>query len=290
MNIFYFRKWVFIFIFLFSIILIALQWFNRDSQQDPLTRISFKFFSEIQTASVNFHIGLSTALKKYLFLLDIRKNNQALQRENKQLKIKQQLFEEALKENERLKKIIDFPIRQDFQLLAAEVISGDFLSKNQLLTINKGSAHGVRKKMGVLHPLGVVGYVFRTSLHSSQIITLFHPLASLPVRSRDSRVTGLLRPSKKNRLLFSFWEKSLFADQIQKNFKQGDTIITMKSDQFPSGFLVGQVLPFHFSSKGINFDIYVRTFVDFNSLEDVFVVLEEKSRLRKARKDHETAE
>lgn len=290
MNIFYFRKRVFIFILLFSIILIALQWLNRESKQDPLTLSSFKIFSEIQTASVNFQKGFSEVLKKYLFLLDIREKNQILERENNKLKIKQQLFEEIISENKKLKQIIEFPIRQDFKLLAGKVIGRDLLSKSQLLTINKGSLHGVRKKMGVLHPSGVVGYVFRASPHSSQIITLLHPLSSLLVRNRTSRETGLLRHSEKNRLLVNFLEQDLFEDQIQKSFKQGDALVTMESDQFPSGFLVGKVLPIHPSYKKINFGIYIQPFVDFSSLEEVFVVLELKSNLETERKNNETAQ
>ena len=278
MNIFYFRKRVFIFVFFFSIVLIGFQLFSRDSQQDPLTRFSFKVFSEIQTASVNLHRGLSETLKKYLLLLDIKQRNLVLEQENKKLKIKQQLFEEILGENERLKEILDFSKGQSFQLLASEVIGADFLSKNELLTINKGYSHGVRRGMGALQTTGVVGYVFRTSPHSSQVITLFHPLSSLPVRDRNSRVTGLLIPAGKNRLKFDFWDAEVFDDQIQENFKAGDFIITMQSDQFPSGFLVGQILPFYFSSKNLNPDIYVKPFVDFNSLEEVFVVLTEQSR------------
>ncbi|MCZ0932386.1 MAG: rod shape-determining protein MreC [Oligoflexia bacterium] len=289
MNIFYFRKQVLIFIVLFSVILIGLQWLNRDSEQDPLTSLSFKIFSEVQTASVNFHNSFFGVLKKYLFLLELRERNELLEQENRKLKIKQQLFEEALGENERLKKIIDFPVNQNFQLLAGEIVSADFLSKNQLLTINKGSSHGVKKLMGVLHPKGLVGYVFRTSLRSSQIITLFHPLSSLPVRNRNSRVAGLLTPSEKNRLRFDFWETELFDDKIQENFKVGDFIITMKSDQFPSGFLVGQVLPFYHSAKNINPDIYVQPFVDFNSLEEVFVILKAEGLLKKAGEENETA-
>ena len=287
MNIFYFKKQLFIFVFLFSVILIGLQFLNRETEQDPLTRISFKVFSEIQTASVNFHNSLSAVLKKYLFLLELRDKNKLLEQENKKLKIRWQLFEEVLEENERLKQILEFPKKQNFQLLASEIISTDFLSKNQLFTINKGRSHGVKKKMGVLHPNGLVGYVFRTSSHSSQVITLFHPLSSLPVRNRNSRVTGLLTAFEKNRLLFDFWETDLFDDQIQESFKEGDFIVTIKSDQFPSGFLVGRVLPFYYFSKKLNPNIYIQPFVDFDSLEEVFVVLKTADSLKTEEEENE---
>ena len=271
MNIFYFKRQFFIFIALLFSILIGLQQLNRKGRQDPLTSFSFQFFSEIQTASVNFHIGLFAFVKKYLFLLELREKNQALIQENKKLRVKQQLFEEVLQENESLKNIIDFPINQKNKLLSAKIISADFFSQAQLFVINKGHSHGIKKMMGVVHPKGVVGYIFRTSPHSSQVITLLNPLSSLPVRNRTSRVKGLIVSTKKNQLLFDFWQTELFEDQVQKNFKSGDFIITIKSEQFPPGFLVGQVLPFNHSNS--KFDDYVKPFVNFSALEEVFVVL-----------------
>ena len=271
MNIFYFKRQFFIFIVLLFIILIGLQQLNRRGKQDPLTSFSFQFFSEIQTASVNFQKGLSAFLKKYLFLLDLREQNTALRQENRKLRIKQQLFKEAALENERLKNIIDFPANQKNQLLAGKIISNDLLSKNHLFIINKGRSHGIKKMMGVVHPKGVVGYIFRTSPHSSQVITLLHPLSSLPVRNRNSRVKGLIMPTGNNQFLFDFWQSELFEDQAQKSFKPGDFIITVKSEQFPPGFLVGQVLPFSYSNS--NLDVYVKPFVNFAALEEVFVVL-----------------
>ena len=68
----------------------------------------------------------------------------------------------------------------------------------------------------------------------------------------------------------------IFEDNRQKSFKPGDVVVTMESDQFPSGFLVGRILPFQPSSKYSFHDISVQPFVDFDSLEDVFVVLKVK--------------
>ena len=283
MNIFYFKKRNFIFIVLLCIALIGLKFLNRGGRQDPITHLSFQFFSEIQTASVNFHRGLFGLLEKYLFLLNLRDENRALKEENSKLRIRQQPFEEIFEENERLRKTVNFSANPRFELLASEVISTDLLSKNQLLIINKGRSHGVQKFMGVLHPSGVVGYVFRASPHSSQVITLLHPVSSLPVRNRNSRVTGLITSSSGKNLIFDFLSASLFEDNNKRAFKPGDFIITMKSDQFPSGFLVGQVLPFFDSSQYSTPDIYVQPAVNFDSLEEVFVILKVPDRQNKTK-------
>ena len=266
MSIFYLRKRFFIFLILLLLGMFALQLLKGKSKSDPVFLLS-----EIQTAGVNFRNGISNLVKKYFFLLDLREKNKGLETKNKELQARHQLFKETLKENERLKKLIQFPIEQAFDLLPAQVIGTDFLAKNELLTINKGSAQGIKKFMGVLHPRGVVGYIFRTSPHSSQVISLLNPLSSLPAKNRRSRITGLVESDKKNLLLFKHLDKK--NSQDNEYLKIGDVLVTIKSNQFPAGFLVGRILSLDDSSKNMNSIVYVKPAVLFHSLEEVLVVL-----------------
>ena len=272
MNIFYLKKRFFIFLFFLLLGMLALQLLNRKSKPDPVFLLS-----EIQTASVNFRNGISQLVKKYFFLLDLREKNKELGKKNKELKARHQFFKETLKENERLKKLIYFSVNQAFDLLPAQITGTDFLSKNELLTINKGSSQGIKKFMGVLHPRGVVGYIFRTSPHSSQVISLLNPLSSLPARNRRSRITGLVESDKKDILLFKHLDKK--NSQGNEYLKIGDALITIKSDQFPAGFLVGHILFLDDSSKNVHSMAYVEPAVRFHSLEEVLVVLNSQNPL-----------
>lgn len=281
MNIFNFRSTFFLILLSLSLTMAGFLFFShKKDRQDFLTRKSYFIFAEAQTFFVAFNTGLTDTLKKYLFLLDLRQKNFALQEENQELQIKQQLFEKTLIENKKLKEIIDFSENQKLDLLAGQVIGRDFFSNNQMLFINKGSSHGVKQFMGVLHPQGVVGYIFKTSPHSSQVITITHPLSSLPVRNRASRQTGLLTGSTKG-LSLNIWEKAGYFDDISKNFKAEDILITMESRSFPDGFLVGQILPFLKSSTGSAPEIPVKPFINFKGLEEVFILLNSFSDYKK---------
>ena len=271
MNIFNLKKRWFVFLIVLFLIGFIGQLFNHKTKFSLLNTGSFVLFSEIQGACVHFQQGISNLIKKYLFLLNLREKNKILQEQNMKLKTKNQLLREALIENKRLKKLMQFSFNQELQLLPAQVIGTDFLSKNELISINKGSQHGVQKFMGVTHPTGVVGYIFRTSPHTSQVITLLNPLSSLPSRSQNSRVSGFIVSDKKDTLQFNYLDKEF--SKNNQSLKIGTPIVSLKTEQFPAGFLVGHIQFLDYSSKNLSPKIAVQPSVKFHSLEEVLIIL-----------------
>jgi len=275
MNIFHFKK--IILLIVFSFLFLSLTFFNKGFNQDPLTKYSYFLIAEGQALLSSVQTVISDPIKKYLFLLDLRSENAFLKAENQVLKAQQKIFQEALRENERLREMIDFSKKQEMNLLGSQVISYNFLARKNLLILNKGSLHGVKKFMGVLHPDGVVGFVFRVSPHSSQVITLKHLLASLPVRNRRTRRAGLLFSSL-GQIGLNYWTGDLDFERINKNFKQGDVLVTIKSNQFPPGLPVGVVSSFNFSkeepAKQKTPQVFIQPSVNFESLEGLDIMVE----------------
>ncbi len=241
-------------------------------QDNPLSRGVFAAFGGAQALTVNFQMRISSLTKKYLFLLSLREENQKLKKQKAELSLRQQLFQELQSENSRFREMLDFPPREDLRLLPAQVIARDFLSQNSLIVINKGSVHGVKKRMGVLRPEGAVGYVFRAGPRSSQVITLFNRLSSLPALNQRSRIGGLIERGGKSSLLFKHfglegWRESALAE--------GDKIVTARSDQFPPGLPIGAIssAPESASLKMGDVSAAVRPHISFSILEEVFVVM-----------------
>ena len=268
MKIFYFKKKFFLFLICFLLISAGLRLMDKKN-----TSNFFFPLYEIQALEARLRLKISNLAVKYLFLLDRYEKNKTLERENKILKSQNQLMESVAKENKRLKKLLNFPLNQKLKLLPAQITGTGFLSKNNLININKGRKDGVAKFMGVLHPDGLVGYIFRVSAYSSQVISLLNPLSSLPARNRNSRIKGLISAGKKDLLLFKHLDKEFFATKAHPYLKRGDPIVTIPSDQFPAGLLVGHILSVDHSSHRLNPKVYVKPAVPFHSLEEVLVVL-----------------
>ena len=221
----------------------------------------------VQSLKHKTHFFLSETIKKYIFILDTYRQNRKLKQQILNLQAKQSLFNELKEENKRLNKMIRFRQAKDLKLLPARIADYDLLFQNQMLVINRGFVHGVKKYMGVIHPDGVVGHVFRVSSHSSQVLTLMNRMSALPVLNQRSRVKGLIEPADQNLLLFKYFEET------QSPLKPGDKIVTAQSRHFPSGFPVGRLLDRKTPSKELQSNPFVQPAVLFSSIEEVFVIL-----------------
>lgn len=276
MNIFYFRT-IFLYFLLGFLILFLFKSLSNKKQQDPLTKGAFFVFSEIQTFHINIQKSVSNSLQKYIFLLNTYKKNQVLYKQNQILKIQNQILTEQIQDSKTKNDIKQFALNKPYNLLLAQVNSKDFLSQNQVLSLNKGSLHGVKKFMGVLHPTGVVGYVFRVSPHSSQILTLLHPLSSLPAKVQRTRVQGLIESHKQMQFKFHYLSQEQDAKEINKEIYLKDKIVVHKSDQFPKGFLIGHISSIENSFKDFKPKVYVKPAVRFSTLDHVFILLNFKN-------------
>lgn len=260
--------------YFFSVLLLSLLLFQFLSikQEKNLIFKGVHFLSGgIQSIKHKLHSSLSNTIKKYVFLLEIQEENKFLKEQIPMLQARQSLFDELKAENDRLNKMISFQRREDMELISAQVIAYDFLFQNQLIVINRGSAHGIKKYMGVIHPQGVVGHVFRVTSHSSQIVTLMNKISSLPGLNQRSRIKGLMESGNQNLLMFKY-----FDPQENKNvFQKRDKIITSSSKYFPSGLPVGAVVSVKKTSNE-EWRVLVKPSVLFPSLEEVFIILNQK--------------
>ena len=81
------------------------------------------------------------------------------------------------------------PVSQ-FSFIPAEVVNVSFSGPNNFITVNKGSAHGVKPDMGVVSQTGVVGVVLSVSRNFSVIIPIINPKFRLSGKLKNSNNTG----------------------------------------------------------------------------------------------------
>ncbi len=163
---------------------------------------------------------------------------------------------------------IQLDVMKDTQTIPAKVISASFDKLNNFITIDKGSADGIQKDMGVVCGTGVVGIVYLTSEHYSVII---------PVLSGKSAISCTIRG--KGHFGYLHWNggspQHAYVDDIPRHahFKKGDYVVTSGySDVFPPGILVGRIDKVYNSDNGMSYRLKVSLSTDFSRLRDVCVI------------------
>lgn len=224
------------------------------------------FFSQIGLKMYNFFQGI-IAYEKVL-------------EENKKLKAelvaRDNLYYRLLelqKENYRLREMLGFKERTEYALLPAEVIARDPSHWFETIIINKGYADGVEKDMAVVTAEGLVGNIIFVSRNSSQVLMLTdsrRAVSALVQRSREPGFIGIVEgyPEKNNHLRMT----NLPPDA---NIQPGDTVISSGlGGVFPKGLVIGHVLEVGKDQYGLLQQAIIVPAVNFNRLEEVFIVLE----------------
>ena len=269
MNIFNFWKNNLIFTWLAIISLTAFLLFQK--QDNPLLKTVLFLTGGGQKVSVHLRSNINDTVKKYLFLLNLRDENTKLKQENGRLTAENQLLKELEHEYSMLLQFSEFSAKEPSPLLPARVVATGLLSQNQMLTLDKGSKHGVRKYMGVIHPKGVIGYVFKTAPFSSQVITLFNRLSSLPVINQRSRTKGVVEAGLNTKTLFLKYFD--LQGHSPPDFKEGDKIVTEETRQFRSGFSVGVIQSIQKDITTARQTVTIKPSAPFTTSEMIFVIV-----------------
>lgn len=184
--------------------------------------------------------------------------------------------QELSAENKKLSEIIDK--KEDyrkFEPLQATVFARTPDQWQELLTIDKGSIHGVEKNMAVISAQGLIGKV----KHSQQFTSTVQLLSTTDPKSRisaavlggDKEVYGTIEgyDDKKKMLVL----KSV---RSEDKLKKGQDVITSGlGGVFPKGLPIGKITEIFPDQYGLTQAAYVEPFADFYALQHVMVVKRE---------------
>lgn len=159
-------------------------------------------------------------------------------------------------------------VLEHFKLIPAKVVSNSVDKKDNLITINKGEADGIRKDMGVVSGNGVVGIVYMTGKHYSVVIPVLSSMSSISCTIEKRGYVGYLHWTGGN-------SQMAYVDDIPRHahFRLYDRVVTSGySSVFPAGIAVGKILHVYNSSDGLSYRLQVQLYTDFSRLRDVCVI------------------
>ena len=172
-----------------------------------------------------------------------------------------------------------------YHLIPAKVISNTVNRSDNFITLDKGSADGIKSDMGVVCGNGVVGIVYLVSDHYSIVIPALNPKSNISCCIRGRGYFGYLHWNGGN-------SQQAYVDDVPRHahFKLGDWVITSGySSVFPPGVIVGKILQAYNSRDGLSYRLKVQLSTDFGNLRDVCVIdepnLAERVQLLNAAKD-----
>lgn len=176
-------------------------------------------------------------------------------------------------------------VQSEFKLYPAKVISNNLDKADNLITIDKGSADGIRKDMGVACGNGVVGVVYMVSTHYSIVIPVLNSHSNVSCMIRGRGYFGYLR-------WYGGDPTIAYVDDIPRHarFKTGMSVVTSGySSIFPPGIMVGKIKRVYNSPNGYSYRLMVELATDFSNLRDVCVIdnagMEERIELMRAVQD-----
>lgn len=161
-----------------------------------------------------------------------------------------------------------FALLRNYRLIPAKVVANSVDKPGNLMTIDKGSADGIHKDMGVISGMGVVGIVYLVAEHYAIVIPVLNTKSNISCMIQNRGYFGYLR-----------WKGGVsdlaYLEEVPRHahFKLGDYVVTSGySAVFPPGVRVGRILHVFNAADGLSYRVQLRLSTDFARLRDVCVI------------------
>ncbi len=197
---------------------------------------------------------------------DLYRSHGELVRRVAELEQKQVQMTELEKENDRLRKLLDFKKQISYQTLAARVIAWDLAPWRKTVVIDKGSRQGLKKRMAVVNAQGLVGRVIEVAAYDARVILLLDPESRVSALFQESRDLGVVEGDGSSLL------RMIHVDR-QTTVKVGDVAVSAGlGGVYPKGIPIGKVETVGTEKESLELYALVRPYVDFSKLEEVLCV------------------
>jgi rod shape-determining protein MreC len=198
-------------------------------------------------------------------IFEIEKENNRLRIENIRLSNEISQLKESRLENMRLNQLLNLKPASGFSVITARIIGKTLIQTRNTITLNIGENEGIQYGMPVITEKGLVGRIVGTSSNYSVAQILLNKELKVSAKDQRSRVDGIIFWSGVDKISMRNVSKSA-------DVQVGDIIITSEySNNFPPGIPIGYVVESG-SKDNLFKDIKLETFVNFETVEEVFVI------------------
>ena len=196
---------------------------------------------------------------------NLKNENENLRRTNAEMMLHLSRLREYAIVNEDLIGLLALKDSSKFPLIPATIVSKSLTKSQGTITLNAGKNQSVKIGMPVITDKGIVGIVYSIADNYSIARTLTNVDLKVTVKSERTRENAVMK-----------WNGEwLVMINVPKTFdlKKGDRIVTSEiSSIIPFPLPVGLVYEIGNVEKGIFNEVRVHPFVDFQKVENVFIL------------------
>ncbi|MGA6924413.1 MAG: rod shape-determining protein MreC [Desulfosarcina sp.] len=205
---------------------------------------------------------------QYFLLVSVAKENQELKKALGQSLQKFNRCSEMELANRRLRHLLGFEEGGQRPMIAAQVVGKDPSPWSKTLIVDKGTENGVWKGAPVVVPEGIVGVVIETSARYAKVLLLLDPNSAVDALVQQTRARGIVKGGGDDFCVFDYVLR-------KHEISVGDVVVSSGLDGvFPKGLRVGRISEIVRLNAGIFQKVSVTPYVDFEILEEVFLISE----------------
>lgn len=232
------------------------------SALNPVQRLLYSATNQVKE-TLDFFLNFS----------EVKSQNKELINENEELKNKLAQYSDLKEENERFREMLNFTEeRNNYNYIGCDIIGYSGGSFNDGYVVNKGTNDNIAKGMAVITNKGLVGQVTSVGTNWSIVQTLSNENIAVSVMIESTReatgyITGYKEDSQ-NRNLAKVYDLPMDSE-----VKEGDVILTSGVGMvYPKEIRVGEVIKVEEDKVKVMKSAIIKPYVDFNKLEDLFIV------------------
>lgn len=196
----------------------------------------------------------------------LKNENDALRELNLELSREVTRMRTAQVENLRLRDMLEFSVKSEEDIIPAEIVGKSVVDMRNYVTIDKGGRDSIQRGMPVRTDAGLVGIVMGSSQNYSLVETISNRNIRIAAKVDRTLIDGIV-----------VWEggEDFLLKNIPSSFdvQVGDRVSTSNfSNRFPELIPIGQVTEISEEQGSLFYDIKIKPFVNFKTIEQVFVI------------------
>jgi rod shape-determining protein MreC len=259
------------------IILLAVPFFflranmKRPENLNGLDRVVLRVSAPIEFAASSLARGVSNLWESYVYLVDVKADNERLAYENARLKEQVHRLEQKETENRELRRLLQLRESLPGDLVSAQVVGKDFTEFFRVtrVVLDRGSRN-IRPHMPVVSPDGVVGAVLRVAGDAVDVQLSVDAAFGIDVEDERTHARGFVRGTG---------DPSRYACKVENvdsrdEVEIGDLLVTSgKGKWFPKGLPVARVTKVVKREPGRDQEIEASPTVNFSRLDAVLILV-----------------